>query len=139
MIKYFYEVNKVFLNPVSLTIVDWLNENYWWPVLLFLVAIIVIVRILLMQPKTKSDEDGLKYTTDVTSYLGGLENIIRASIDGNRVKFQVREVEAVNIEGFKEIGATGIFISGTNVKMVLPFNAQGIVDKINLDISGGKL
>ncbi|PKK95083.1 MAG: hypothetical protein CVV60_03150 [Tenericutes bacterium HGW-Tenericutes-5] len=129
----------MFLNPVNLTIVEWLNENYWWPVILFLVAIIVIVKIMLMQPKTKNGEDGLKYTGDVTYFLGGLENIVKASIDGNRVKFQVREIEVVNLEGFKEIGATGIFISGTNVKMVLPFNAQGIVDKINLDISGGKL
>lgn len=139
MIKYFYEVNDVFLNPVSLTIVDWLNENYWWPVILFLVAIFVIVKIMLMQPKTKNSEDGLNYTLDIINYLGGLDNIVKASLDGSRVKFQVREIEVVNLEGFKEIGATGIFISGTNVKMVLPFKSQGIVDKINLDISGGKL
>jgi phosphotransferase system IIB component len=132
-------VNIVFLNPVSLTIVDWLNENYWWPVILFLVAIIVIVKIMLMQPKTKSSKDGLVYTEDIIKYLGQLDNIVKASIDGSRVKFQVREIEVVNLEGFKEIGATGIFISGTNVKMVLPFDAQEIVDKINLDISGGKL
>ena len=129
----------MFLNPVSLTIIDWLNENYWWPVILFLVAIIVVVKIMLMQPKTKNGKDGIVYADDIIKFLGGLDNVIKASVDGSRVKFQVREIEVVNLEGFKEIGATGIFISGTNVKMVLPFDAQQVVNKINIDISGGKL
>ena len=32
---------------------------------------------------------------------------------------------------------TGVFISGKNVKMVLPFDAKDLVDKINLEIYGG--
>jgi len=124
----------MYLNAIS-----WLNENYWWPVILFILAVIVIVRLLLLK---KSKEETLNYQESeekLIEYLGGLINIENASIDGNRSKFTLKSVDKVNIEGFKEMNATGIFISGNKLKMSLPFPVEKIIDKINSDISGGKL
>lgn len=124
---------------INLALVDWLNENYWWPVILFLVALVVILKLVMMQPKASKKITTVDKSEEVIPYLGGIDNIIKASLDGNRVKFQVKDIDIVMLEGFKELGASGIFISGNNVKMVLPFSAQMTVDKINSNIFGGKL
>lgn len=120
-------------------VVEWLNNNYWWPIALFIAAAFVIVKILLMRPRKKVDVNSLQYAEEIVNNLGGLDNIMLAAIDGSRVKFQVREIESANLDAFKAIGATGVFISGKNVKMVLPFDAKDLVDKINSDINGGKI
>ncbi len=122
---------------INLALVDWLNNNYWWPVVLFLVSLIIIVKIMLLQPRKKADIDSREYKDEVINNLGGIDNIILASLDGSRVKFQIKEIELANLEAFKTMGATGIFISGKNVKMVLPFNAKELVDSINSVINGG--
>ncbi|MDT8337212.1 MAG: hypothetical protein RQ856_05215 [Candidatus Izemoplasmatales bacterium] len=122
---------------INLALVDWLNNNYWWPVVLFLVSLIIIVKIMLLQPKKKVDVDSSEYKDEVINNLGGIENIISASLDGSRVKFQIKEIELANLEAFKAMGATGVFISGKNVKMVLPFNAKELVANINSVINGG--
>ena len=137
MIKYLHEVIIVLKFIFSLTIIDWLNNNYWWPVLLFVVSMVIIVRIIMMRPKQKKAVDVNQYYDEVVQYLGGIANITSAALDGSRVKFQIQEIEQANLDGFKALGATGVFISGRNVKMVLPFDAKDLVDKINIEINGG--
>lgn len=122
---------------INLALVDWLNENYWWPVILFLVALVVIIKLVVMQPKVKKQVTTVDKSEVVIEFLGGIANINKASLDGNRIKFQVKDIDIVRLEGFKELGASGIFVSGNNVKMVLPFSAQMTVDKINSNIIGG--
>ncbi|HQN74825.1 MAG TPA: hypothetical protein PK160_02185 [Bacillota bacterium] len=122
---------------INLALVDWLNENYWWPVILFLVALVVIIKLVVMQPKVKKQVTTVEKSEVVIEFLGGIANINKASLDGNRIKFQVKDIDIVRLEGFKELGASGIFVSGNNVKMVLPFSAQMTVDKINSNIIGG--
>jgi len=124
---------------INLALVDWLNANFWWPVILFVIGIFVIVRIVTIKPKGKEEVEGIDHFEKVVENLGGIVNIVTASLDGSRVKFQIKDIEVTKLDAFKEIGATGVFISGNNVKMVLPFNAQTLVDKINSDKSGGKL
>jgi phosphotransferase system IIB component len=132
-------VSKLKFFVINLALVDWLNENYWWPVILFLVALVVIVKLVVMQPKVKKQVTTVDKSEVVIAFLGGIANINKASLDGNRIKFQVKDIDIVKLEGFKDLGASGIFISGNNVKMVLPFSAQMTVDKINSNIIGGKL
>jgi len=124
---------------ITLALVDWLNANYWWPVILFLIGLFVILRILLIHPRVKEEVEEKDYFEEVVKNLGGILNIVTASLDGSRVKFQIIDIEVTNLDAFKEMGATGVFISGNNVKMVLPFNARTLVDKINSYKSGGKL
>lgn len=120
-------------------IVEWLNNNYWWPIALFLASAFIIAKIVLMKPRKKAEVDTSDFIEQIVDNLGGLDNIILASVEGSRVKFQIREIESANLEAFRAIGATGVFISGTNVKMVLPFDAKDLVNKINSDINGGKI
>jgi len=98
-----------------------------------------LVKCELIKPKGKEEVEGIDHFEKVVENLGGIVNIVTASLDGSRVKFQIKDIEVTKLDAFKEIGATGVFISGNNVKMVLPFNAQTLVDKINSDKSGGKL
>ena len=122
---------------VNLTALDWLNQNYWWPVILFVFSVAVIIKVLLNKAPKKSKVDTSKYLEEVVKNLGGIDNINQANLDGTRVKFQLKEIEVANLEACKDMGATGVFISGKNVKMVLPFDAKDLVDKINLEIYGG--
>jgi phosphotransferase system IIB component len=124
---------------ISLALIDWLNNNYWWPVILFLASLIIIIKIMLIQPQKKSSVDGSRHTDEIIVNLGGIDNIESVGLDGNRIKFSLKEIESANLQAFKDLGATGVFISGKNVKMVLPFSTKPIVDKINSDINGGKL
>jgi len=124
---------------VSLTIINWLNKNYWWPIVLILVALLVVVKVFILKPKDKKEIDFNEQSEDIINYLGGINNIKQVTLDGNRVKFKVHNIEITNLEAFKSIGATGVFISGDNVKMVLPFDSKNLVDKINSNINGGKL
>ena len=124
---------------VSLTIINWLNKNYWWPIVLILVALLVVVKVFILKPKDKKEIDFNEQSEDIINYLGGIKNIKQVTLDGNRVKFKVHNIEITNLEAFKSIGATGVFISGDNVKMVLPFDSKNLVDKINSNINGGKL
>ena len=139
MIKYLLRGGIVQVFWINLALVDWLNANYWWPVILFVIGLFVILRILLIKPKGKEEVEEKDHFEEVVKNLGGLLNIVTASRDGSRVKFQIKDIDITNLDAFKEMGATGVFISGNNVKMVLPFNAQTLVDKINSYKSGGKL
>lgn len=121
----------------KLAIVNWLNENFWWPVILFIVAVIIIVRIALLKPQKKGEVDGTYLIDEILRNLGGIENLTDINLDGSRLKFSLKEIELTNLQAFKEIGATGVFISGKNVKMVLPYNMENIVVKIKSDLNGG--
>lgn len=121
----------------KLAVIDWLNENFWWPVILFIVAVIIIVRIALLKPQKKGEVDGTYLIDEILRNLGGIENLTDINLDGSRLKFSLKEIELANLQAFKEIGATGVFISGKNVKMVLPYNMENIVVKIKSDLNGG--
>jgi phosphotransferase system IIB component len=121
----------------KLAVIDWLNENFWWPVILFVVAVIIIVRIALLKPQKKGKVDGTYLIDEILRNLGGIENLTDINLDGSRLKFSLKEIELANLQAFKEIGATGVFISGKNVKMVLPYNMENIVVKIKSDLNGG--
>ncbi|MGD9963765.1 MAG: hypothetical protein AB7S96_00240 [Candidatus Izemoplasmatales bacterium] len=122
-----------------LAFIDWLNDNYWWPVILFSIILLVIVRLVAVKPKAKPEIDDSKIIEEIINNIGGYKNIIAISNEGRRIKFQVKDISLVDTDLFKSMGATGVFISGNNVKMALPFDVNEIVNKINSNINGGKL
>jgi phosphotransferase system IIB component len=122
-----------------LAFIDWLNDNYWWPVILFSIILLVIVRLVAVKPKAKPEIDDSKIIEEIINNIGGYKNIIAISNEGRRIKFQVKDIGLVDTDLFKSMGATGVFISGNNVKMALPFDVNEIVNKINSNINGGKL
>ena len=70
--------------------------------------------------------------------FGGVDNIVSISLEGNRLKCTLKEIGLTNLEGFKEIGAKGVFVTGRNVKMILPYDMEDVVRQINSQINGGK-
>lgn len=117
-----------------------LKYQLWW---LFIVIVLVVIAVLLIKllkkPKSLKVEaiDNSKVNDFINSY-GGTHNIISAELDGRRLKIKAKNIENINIDELKTLGASGIFISGDNIKMVLPYNMQKLVDTINEDLLGGK-
>lgn len=111
------------------TYLDWLNDNYWWPVILCVLIIgVAFYFIYFYKPKAKellvSDEE----IETIIQLFGGKDNITDISKEGSRFTFALKKVEACNLEGIKKLGATGVFVSGSNVKLIFPFNADRLIE-----------
>ncbi|HKL47137.1 MAG TPA: hypothetical protein VJ878_00580 [Candidatus Izemoplasmatales bacterium] len=121
-------------------IANWFKYNIWW---LFIIAILILFVIIFIRLKNKpkkiirsgiSDESINEY---IKAY-GSVSNIISAELDGRRLKVSVKKIDDVDLENFKSLGATGIFITGNNIKMVFPNDMQKLVNRINDILDGGK-
>jgi len=113
------------------TYLDWLNDNYWWPVILCVLIVGVAFYIIFFyKPKPK---DLLVTDAEIDTIIqlfGGKDNIVDITKEGARFTFTLKNVELCNLEAIKKLGATGVFISGTNVKLIFPFNADRIIESI---------
>jgi phosphotransferase system IIB component len=121
-------------------IADWLKYNIWW---LFIVLVLLIMVILFFRLKNKPKKSFIAQVEDeaIDDYIkayGGISNIKKAELDGRRLKISVIKVDDINLDELKSLGATGIFITGQNIKMVLPYDMQKLVDQLNELIDGGK-
>ncbi|MCF7923801.1 MAG: PTS transporter subunit EIIB [Candidatus Izimaplasma sp.] len=122
-------------------IFTWLKYNFWW---LLILIVLIIVLIMLIRLTKASKETSKKPLEDekINAFIdcyGGIENINKIELDGSRLKVSIKNIDKVNINEFKALGATGIFISGNNIKMVLPYDMDKLVKKINDDKYGGKV
>jgi phosphotransferase system IIB component len=114
------------------TYIDWLNDNYWWPVILCVLIIAVgLYFIYFYRPKTKTAELNSDEIITIMNLFGGRDNIENITKSGSRYKFDVKKVEKCNLEGMKDLGCTGIFVSGTQVKLIFPFSADELLDKFS--------
>lgn len=114
------------------TYLEWLNDNYWWPVILCVLIVLVgLYFIFLYKPKIKTQELNEEEILAIMNLFGSMGNIDNISKNGSRFKFTLKKVEECNIEGLKDLGCTGIFISGSQVKLIFPFDADILLEKIN--------
>ena len=112
------------------TYIEWLNRNYWWPVILcVLIVALGFYFIFLYKPKIKDKPLSEEEINAVINLFGGKENIKNVSKEGSRYSFKLDKVEKCNLEKIKEFGATGVFVSGDVVKLIFPFNADVIIEK----------
>lgn len=113
------------------TYLDWLNDHYWWPVILCVLIIAVgFYFIYFYKPKPKQLPVSDQEIETIVALFGGKENIKEVSKEGSRFTFSLEKVEACNLEGIKKLGATGVFISGSNVKLIFPFNADRLIETL---------
>ena len=77
-----------------------------------------------------------KTINDMILHLGGIGNIVQASKDGARLSFKVRSTSKCNLTVIKESGALGIFVTGTTIKMMFPYDATPLIQYINQLLRG---
>jgi len=139
MIKYNIDGVINMLQAMTLDIISWLRFNFWWLFISLIFIIVLITVFLLMRKPKRQIVESIK-DSDVQPFIdsyGGLSNIKHATLEGKRLKVQLNDVEKANLSQFKSLGATGIFVSGKNVKMVLPYDMQKLVNQINENKNGG--
>ncbi|ERJ11538.1 PTS glucose-like transporter subunit IIB [Haloplasma contractile] len=56
--------------------------------------------------------------------LGGKDNVVDVSYELRRVKIELVDVEQINPDEIKELGATGMFISGNKLQAIIGENAE---------------
>ncbi|MCK5731494.1 MAG: hypothetical protein KAH13_00595 [Tenericutes bacterium] len=115
------------------TYLDWLNKNFWWPVILCVLIVVVgFYFIFMYKPKPKLKPLSEEEISLIISLFGGDTNIKEVSKEGSRYSFELENVEKCNLEKIKDLGATGVFVSGNTVKLIFPFDANVIMNKFSL-------
>jgi phosphotransferase system IIB component len=122
-------------SPLQPTGENWLDfiVRYFWIVALILVFITVLVVYLVYFKVKKGEiipmsEEAIAY---VINHLGGMENIIGAGIDGGRLRFIVKQLNRCDLVAIKDLGALGVFVAGNTIKLMFPFDATALIEKIN--------
>ena len=83
--------------------------------LLFVCSIVFfIIRLVRIQKKAKASSqlDGNEYL----EALGGKDNIISINRNLSRITFKVKDVDSVNTDQLKSLGASGILLVGDEIK-----------------------
>lgn len=65
------------------------------------------------------------------NYLGEKENIVNYTIDGSRVKIEVKNVDLCNLEEIKSISSAGVFVTGNFVKASFKYSASDIIKMLD--------
>ncbi len=113
------------------TYLDWLNDNFWWPVILCVLIIVIgVYFIYFYKPKVKTAPLSDEEVNLIIGLFGGKDNIKEVSNSGSRFRFVLHEVEKCNLDGIKDLGCTGIFVSGNQVKLIFPFDAERLNEKL---------
>lgn len=108
------------------------NPGLIFALILLVVIVIAAVVIILCTKKGKKkivvDEELI---SNMISYLGGKENIKSYSKENARVKFEVNELDKVNLESLKTISIKGVFVTGNNVKTLFKYDSELIVKMLD--------
>ena len=121
-----------------------LTMNNTLYVILIIVGIVLVLSLVFLfivlsnRKKKKTLTTSIDQTSinSVISYLGGTENIISASIEGARMSFRVKSTNHCQLDKIKTLGALGIFVTGTTIKMMLPYDAKELIYQINQLLKG---
>lgn len=62
---------------------------------------------------------------------GGKDNIVSIGANGSKLTLHVKDVQAVNQEAWKQIGATGIVVSNDKVNIILGKVSEVVAIELN--------
>lgn len=65
------------------------------------------------------------------NYLGKKDNIVNYTVDGSRVKIEVKNVDLCNFENIKSISSGGVFVTGNFVKASFKYSASDIIKMLD--------
>ncbi|HOP56775.1 MAG TPA: hypothetical protein PLH02_04375 [Bacillota bacterium] len=110
----------------------WLLSNWWWLLPSFLAVLMIVLYLanVLKKASEHKPEIDMAKLDRIIAKLGGLENILETSGDGNRLKFTVKELKKCDLVAIKEDGVQGIFVAGKQVKFQLPEMSEALLNRI---------
>lgn len=110
---------------------SWFMANLWWIALLVLLLVFAIAYILISGKKKpiKSEIDNSEIE-NLIQVLGGIDNIEEISLEGSRLKALLKNLKKCEYKSLKEHGASGIFVSGKQIKFILPKSANQLINII---------
>lgn len=104
----------------------------WFIALLCGIGVVVIAAIVLIivfvvlkgknKPKHIKVDD--EFTNNLINLLGGKDNIEEVTVDNGRLKFQVANLDTVDLEGIKTIATSGVFVTGNIIKTLFKLDSQ---------------
>ena len=93
-------------------------------VLVLVGAIIGILFILKKKLKRiKIDEE---FINNIFNLLGGKTNINDITVDNARLKFNIKDLDIVDLNGLKALSNQGVFITGNNIKTLFKYDSEAI-------------
>ena len=102
-------------------------KSYWWIILIIALVVITAIALVLIfknrKPKIKVDEG---FIDKLCTLLGGVNNLASVKVDNGRLKLEVKDLEAVNLNGLKEISEAGVFVTGNIIKILFKLDSLTI-------------
>lgn len=82
--------------------------------LLILVSIVVAIVKAVKIFKTKKGKETFDFSQQVEflEAYGSKDNIVNVSLEMSRIRVEVKNLEAVNLQKLKDLGATGVLVMG---------------------------
>lgn len=93
------------------------------------VMLIVIGIILIIKFKGKNKNKLIiddEFINSIYELLGNRENVKSISVDNARLKFDVIDLNLVNLNGLKELSQNGVFVTNNVVKTLFKFDSKEI-------------
>ena len=116
------------------------TETWFLYIGIVLATILIIGAILYFTCGLRSKRDNKKVSEHVNvdeafmsvllEGLGSLTNIESVSIDNGRIKFIIKDLDNINAEQLKEISTSGVFITGSNVKLLFKYDSNTILEEL---------
>lgn len=116
-------------------------ENYLIMLLVLLPIVVILILIILVAIKISKNQISRKkifkeYSTSneideaeravFLEAFGGSDNIINVSHEMSRIAVKVKDIEAVQLDHLKTLGATGVLLMGSEVKCSFKEKAEYI-------------
>jgi|GEM_PF-6405609 len=101
--------------------------DYYW--FLILAPILAIILFFIFRRKDKLIVVNSELIDKIISIIP-LSEIVEVSSEVSRVKFKVKNLDAINLDDLKNI-SQGVFVSGNNIKVMFKDSADKIVSAIN--------
>ena len=70
------------------------------------------------------------FMTLLLAGLGNISNIESVAIDNGRIKFKIKDLDIINAEQLKELSTSGVFITGSNVKLLFKYDSNTILEEL---------
>lgn len=102
------------------------------------IALVVVLLLLLKKkkPKQKHIKVDEPFITNLLELLGGKDNIKECQVDNGRLKFNVINLDTVNLNGIKEVATSGVFVTGNIIKTLFKLDSKIIKTEIDRVIKG---